>query len=44
MKKIYGEKGVTYIKRAISIVLDKDMDMDMDMDTNLGKKSSMGFF
>ena len=44
MKKIYGEKGVTYIKRAISIVLDKDMDLDMDMDTNLGKKPSMSFF
>ncbi len=36
----YGKTGITYIKRTIGIVLDKDMDLDMDMDTNLGKKSS----
>ena len=42
MKEFYGETGITYIKRVVSIVLDKDMDMDMDMD--LGKKSSMSFF
>jgi hypothetical protein len=43
-KDYYGKTGITYIKRAISIVLDKDMDVDMDMDMDLGKKSSMGFF
>tara|TARA_Y100001935_G_scaffold43443_1_gene35558 strand:- start:299 stop:841 length:543 start_codon:yes stop_codon:yes gene_type:complete len=43
MKEHYGKTGITYIKRIISIVLDKDM-ADLDMDTNLGQKSNGSFF
>ena len=43
LKKQYGESGVAYTKRGISILLDKDMGMDMDMGGGLEKSSGMGF-
>jgi hypothetical protein len=40
-KKQYGETGITYAKRGLSILLDKDMGMDMG--GGLEKSSGMGF-
>jgi len=40
-KKKFGESGITYTKRGISILLDKDMGMDMG--GGLEKSSGMGF-
>ena len=42
-KKHNGETGITYAKRGLSILLDKDMGMGMDMGGGLEKSSGMGF-
>ena len=48
LKKIYGVTGVTYIKRIVGIILDKEMDLDMELDmeldTNYSGKSGSSFF
>ena len=47
-KKIYGVTGMTYIKRIVGIILDKEMDLDMELDmeldTNYSGKSGSSFF